>query len=437
MEDAPSQNAPSLLERDYRETLNRTAEYFERYIALVILVLGFASLVNLWIGKLIGAQVPTGIPTVLVVFGSWYGGVYLLLRKGWWGSPGRWASTVFDTLLPTSIFILDFVYMGPAFAMSAAGPPLYPITILLAVLRLDWRLCLLAGVLTSAQHALVVVFLIRPALPPELYSVTGVEDFMIVSKTIPFFAAGIFGMLASRALQRLFLRVTANTFERNRVRSLFGMHVSESVMRAILDGSTREEGERRTVTVCFTDIRDFTSLSEPRPPEEIVALLNRYFARMCDVVAKHGGVVNKFMGDGMLIIFGAPNALERDAENAYAAALEMLEAARAMRESDEFPDLRIGIGLHRGEVVAATLGGKQRQEYTVIGDVVNSASRIQSLTRELKRPLLLTGEVRACLPQAQLESLGPAKVKGKQLSLELYAPREQALETPAPVRSAG
>lgn len=437
---APPDSPTALIERDYRVTLARTSVIFERYISQVVLVAGSIALLTVIISRSMGSSVPPGIIPLLALFTACYGGVYALIRKGWWGPAGRWFNIFTDSMLPTAIFILDFVHLGAGFAMSAAGPPLYPIVTLLAVLRLDWRLCLFSGLLIAGQHLAVVLLLLRPSVAPELHASMGLEHYTTIGKTIAYLSAGIFGMLASRALEQLFLRVTANTFERNRVRSLFGMHVSEAVMTAILSGETREEGERRAVTVCFTDIRDFTSLSEARRPEEVVALLNRYFARMCDVVARHGGVVNKFMGDGMLVIFGAPNALENDAQNAYDAALEMMAVAKQMRESGEFPGLRIGIGLHRGDVVAATLGGKQRQEYTVIGDVVNSASRIQSLTRELQRPLLLSEQVRACLPGVDFESLGPRAVKGKQVTLALFAAPEPSWGdevTPLPVRVSG
>jgi adenylate cyclase len=196
--------------------------------------------------------------------------------------------------------------------------------------------------------------------------------------------------------------------------------VSEQVMEYLLSGQMKDGGERRTITVCFTDIRDFTPLSESRTPEEVLRLLNLYFGRMCDIVAEHGGVVNKFLGDGMLIIFGAPTNQPDDTQRALAASRAMLAEAARMRESGEFPGLRIGVGMHRGEAVLGNVGGVQRQEYTAIGDTVNTASRVQDLTKALGRSLLVTRECRDALGQEPFEPMGNHTVKGRAQPLELF-----------------
>jgi adenylate cyclase len=197
------------------------------------------------------------------------------------------------------------------------------------------------------------------------------------------------------------------------------------VMEHLLSGHLPEGGERRSITVCFTDIRDFTRLSESHPPEEVLRLLNLYFGRMCEIVAVHGGLVNKFLGDGMLIVFGAPAHQPDDARRALAASREMLAEATRMSESGEFPGLRIGIGLHRGEAVVGNVGGAQRQEYTAIGDTVNTASRVQDLTKALGRPLLLTRECREVLGDEPFEPLGTHAVKGRLQALELFTLQER------------
>jgi adenylate cyclase len=141
---------------------------------------------------------------------------------------------------------------------------------------------------------------------------------------------------------------------------------------------------------------------------------------MCDIVAAHGGVVNKFLGDGMLIVFGAPAHQPDDAQRALASACAMLAEVARMRERGEFPDLRIGIGMHRGEAVVGNVGGVQRQEYTAIGDTVNTASRVQDLTKPLGRSLLVTRECREALGEARFEALGSHTVKGRVQPLELF-----------------
>jgi adenylate cyclase len=301
----------------------------------------------------------------------------------------------------------------------------------MATLRLHPGLCLFAGLAAAAQLVAVMVLAVRPGLSPELLA-SGVGDLTVVlAKAVFLIAIGAFGMVASRSMRWMLLRLTESALERERVRSVLGMHVSEQVMEHLLSGHVPNGVERRAITVCFTDIRDFTRLSESQPAEETVRLLNLYYGRMCEIVAAHGGLVNKFLGDGMLIIFGAPTHQPDDAQRALAAAREMLAEADRMREHGEFPGLRIGVGLHRGEAVVGNVGGAQRQEYTAIGDTVNTASRVQDLTKVLGRSLLLTQECREAIGDSAFESLGTHSVKGRLQPLELFSPRESSAQQAA------
>jgi adenylate cyclase len=150
---------------------------------------------------------------------------------------------------------------------------------------------------------------------------------------------------------------------------------------------------QREVTVMFTDLRDFTSLSEQLQPAEVLRLLDDYFGRMGRLVKAHEGIVNKFLGDGMLAVWGVPERLEDHAGRALACALEMRLALAELNEErsrrHEAP-LRMGIGLHTGVVAAGMLGGAEQHEYTVIGDAVNLASRIEGLTKEHGTDLLVS-----------------------------------------------
>src|SRR5262249_14428765 len=140
--------------------------------------------------------------------------------------------------------------------------------------------------------------------------------------------------------------------------------------------------ELRRVCILFLDIRGFTAMTRGRPPAETVALLNDFFAAMIGVVNGHRGLINKFLGDGFLALFGAPLADRNAVANTVAAARAMVEAVAARNRTHGSPALRIGIGLNVGEAVTGTVGSPQRKEYTVIGDAVNLAARLEQLTKE-------------------------------------------------------
>ena len=417
--------------RGFDSFFEETILHLESRMALIVAVGGVVVSLLVIGGLLMGSPVPPIILAVPVAFFAWYVGIHLLLKAGLFRPWMRYASALVDVSLGTVVTLLDVQANGSLYTISAAGPAFYAVGVAMASLRLQPGLCLFAGLAAAAQLVAVMVLAVRPGLSPELLA-SGVGDLTVVlGKAIFLVTIGAFGMVASRSMRWMLRRLTESALERERVRSVLGMHVSEQVMEHLLSGHVPGAVERRAITVCFTDIRDFTRLSESQSAEETVRLLNLYYGRMCEIVAEHGGLVNKFLGDGMLIVFGAPTHQPDDARRALAAARDMLAEADRMRERGEFPDLRIGVGLHRGEAVVGNVGGAQRQEYTAIGDTVNTASRVQELTKALGRSLLLTRECREAVGDSDFESLGTHSVKGRLQPLELFSLPEPAAQQAA------
>ena len=196
------------------------------------------------------------------------------------------------------------------------------------------------------------------------------------------------GSLALGVVGALAVGVVVGAFERQRVRDLFARFVPEPVVDEVLsraDDDLRLGGQRKTVTVLFSDIRGFTTFSETHDPEVVIEVLNRYLGDMAKVILDHGGTLVCFMGDGIMAVFGAPIEQPDHADRALAAAQEMAgpvleDFNRWMRERDIGEGFRIGIGLNSGEVMAGNVGSEQRLDYTVIGDTTNTASRLEGMT---------------------------------------------------------
>lgn len=182
--------------------------------------------------------------------------------------------------------------------------------------------------------------------------------------------------------------------------------------------------ETKDVTVLFADLVGFTQLGERLDPEALVHLLNEHFQRMSRVVSDHRGHVGKFIGDGLLVLFGAHEPNPWQANDAAHAALAMqaaLEEHNHARAAAGGSRLRLGIGIHRGPVVAGVIGSAELQEFTVIGGVVNLASRVERLTRQVDAPILLTPEVRAHLdPRFEVTALPPLAVRGVEMPVALF-----------------
>ena len=189
-------------------------------------------------------------------------------------------------------------------------------------------------------------------------------------------------------LQLGFNRMAAGLAERERIRTTFGSYVDEGVAERILAGDVELGGEEVDVTIMFLDVRGFTAFAERTEARDVVTALNGLFERVIPIIHEHGGRVDKFVGDGLLAVFGTPQRLENHADAA-------LDAARAILDGlDEEDPLEVGIGINSGRVVAGNLGAAGRLEYGVIGDPVNVAARVQAHTRETGDTLLVTADTR-------------------------------------------
>jgi len=212
------------------------------------------------------------------------------------------------------------------------------------------------------------------------------------------------------------------------LRNLLNIYVSPEVAREALERGAGLGGQVVECTVLFSDIRGFTTLSEELPPDQLMELLNRYMSRMVGVIVANGGMVNKFGGDSLLAVFGTPlNPQEEHAASAIRTALDMqvsLAEFNAEQEQNGGPLLEIGIGIATGPVVAGNIGGEGRIEYTVIGDTVNLASRLQDLTRELGREILANGiAVQSATRSMSLaaEPLQSDSVRGRAGAVKIFA----------------
>ena len=181
-------------------------------------------------------------------------------------------------------------------------------------------------------------------------------------------------------------RTAAGLAERERMRDLFGRHVGEDVARAAVEQEVRLGGEVREIGVMFVDVVGSTSMAARRPPHEVVALLNAFFAIVYEVTTRHGGLINKFEGDAALCVFGAPTHLDDPAGDALAAGRELRNRIR-----EELADVDVGIGIAAGAAVAGNIGAEERFEYTVIGDPVNEGARLCELAKARPERLLASG----------------------------------------------
>ena len=236
--------------------------------------------------------------------------------------------------------------------------------------------------------------------------------------------------LAVSYFATLGFRLTGEERERVRLRQIFGRFVSDDVVEHLVTTgvSPRLGGEVYQVTVLFSDIRDFTTISEILTPSEVVEMLNTYFSRVCEPILAQGGMINKFIGDAVMAVFGAPASLPDHGERAIRAALMMKQTAEEFRiwmqkrfPDKHLPEFRIGIGLHSGEALAGNIGSTRRMEYTVIGDTVNTASRLESASKDLKWSIAASAAtINAARNIALIGGRDEIHVKGREQMVEVF-----------------
>ena len=226
-------------------------------------------------------------------------------------------------------------------------------------------------------------------------------------------------------------RMTEGLKEREMIKDAFGRFVAREVRDEVLSGRVPLDGEFKYVSVLFADIRDFTPLTEKSDPKMIVRIMNAYFKEMAAAVHKHGGLVLQFVGDEIYAVFGAPIRREDHPVCAFRAGLEMNRRLKTLNESfkaEGYPQIRHGIGIHSGRVIAANIGSPERQSYLLVGDTVNLASRLQTMTKKIDTEMLISAQTHDAIQRTEIKCVrfrDPEKIpiKGKTDRVKVYALR--------------
>jgi adenylate cyclase len=310
---------------------------------------------------------------------------------------------------------------GLATQTLLAGVPLRE-----APVAVSWMLAAVAGLLAS-----LAFFMISPVraglVTLALLFFTGLLVYWAFQRSIVLPAGFAVVSLVTASGSAGLWRVIYESRQLGVLKKHFTSYVNADVMREILahPDQVSFKGETMMVTILFSDIRGFTSLSEKLPPHEVITGLNRYFSEMTAAVTESGGYLNKYIGDGILAIFGAPIRLPEDgALAAVNCAMAMRRRLKELNRTQIFsnvPSLEIGIGIHTGEAVVGNLGCHEKMEYSVIGDTVNLASRIESSTKELNAPILVSeATYNRVRDKVNARQKGDVKVKGRAEAVQLY-----------------
>ncbi len=299
---------------------------------------------------------------------------------------------------------------------------LYPVFIVLSALRLNARLCVFTGAVAAIEYSTLALYFVGKTSTATVEPILTSMPHHIIRGLLLLVIGVVTGLVTIQIKKR-----TLNSFvtveERNRIRRTFGEYVSPLVMEKLLTLKPDLASEHRSVCVMFLDIRNFSAFAERRTPEAaVVAYLESLFEFMIEIVNRHHGIINKFLGDGFMAVFGAPVSDGADCLNGVEAAREIiLRVEREVAAANVLPT-RVGIGLHAGEAVTGSIGSALRKEYAVIGDVVNVASRIEQLNKEFGSQLLISETVWQAVSYkfGDATPIGAVRVKGREAPVQLW-----------------
>ncbi len=341
-------------------------------------------------------------------------------KKGKFISSGFKFFTLFiEISLPSLFLFIFFQYNPPMYILFSARTAVYYFFIILSALTLDFRMSVFAGTIAGLEYAILGFYILHSHKFSGL-NLYNLDVEHIISRSLIFFLIGAVTAFVTQQIKNNLFSAFKATEEREQIAYIFGRHVSPEVVNMLLNRKRDQLSTSQFVCVLFLDIRKFTSYAENRNPEEVVNYLNHLFSIAIEIINKHHGIINKFLGDGFMAVFGAPFKGEHDIDDAVDAAEAILAEVDKKIAQGTIPNTRLGIGIHCGLAVTGNIGDELRQEYTIIGDVVNLASRIEQLNKVYNSQLIISEDVHALLQKPRGELLGDIPVPGRQKTIRVY-----------------
>lgn len=377
------------------------------FCATVILIFGLVSI----LGYTQHMNSLALLRATLLTFVGLLAGLAFLARKGWWHPVMPFANTGLQITLLSAVLAISAKDRGAEFALTTVLPLLFCLAIALTAFRLDPWLSGFAGGMSALGLALTYGLVMRPQITPLVLQDNPLLGWPSVSaRILVLLAIGGACAVAAHSLRRQMQKAAEDQTRIHLLERTFGRLVAPEVARQILENEDWMRPARRDAVVMFADLKGFTNYSEGKSPEDVANFLNRCWSVAADIVERHGGVINKYMGDGFLAIFGVPLELAGAEKAAAETALDLQRELTPLLAAE---NLSLCLGLHSGPMIVGGIGSEARCEFTVIGSTVNLASRLEALNRSLESQCLTSETVAEKISaEWDMSARGGQRVKG-------------------------
>lgn len=302
----------------------------------------------------------------------------------------RYINAFTEISIPSVVLIIYSFNLPSMYPLFTPVSLLYFLIIMLSALELDFKLCLFSGTMAALQYIIIALYL--TSKPSEVFDSLSIFPLHIGTAALLFISGHTAGLITAH-IKRGLLKYYKAQSERNEIQKLFGQQISREIVDELVENHYEVQSRTRFAVIMFIDIRNFSIFAQNKSPEEIIAYQNNVFSFMIEIINKHKGIVNQIMGDGLMAIFGAPIEHKNDCQSAVNASLEIYKELKRRNEKGLLPETIIRIGINAGEVVTGNVGTSERKQYSVTGQPVIIAARLEQINKELNSVILISDEV--------------------------------------------
>ncbi|HMN16773.1 MAG: adenylate/guanylate cyclase domain-containing protein [Ignavibacteriota bacterium] len=302
----------------------------------------------------------------------------------------RYINAFTEISIPSVVLIIYSFNLPSMYPLFTPVSLLYFLIIMLSALELDFKLCLFSGTMAALQYIIIALYL--TSKPSEVFDSLSIFPLHIGTAALLFISGHTAGLITVH-IKRGLLKYYKAQSERNEIQKLFGQQISREIVDELVENHYEVQSRTRFAVIMFIDIRNFSIFAQNKSPEEIISYQNNVFSFMIEIINKHKGIVNQIMGDGLMAIFGAPIEHKNDCQSAVNASLEIYKELKRRNEKGLLPETIIRIGINAGEVVTGNVGTSERKQYSVTGQPVIIAARLEQINKELNSVILISDEV--------------------------------------------